>query len=80
MKENAAWSCQYGQPTSKPRVCNSFDTPLFNIGMNRIQKWVRISKYGEISQSEKPQEFVPQSYNKEEQIVTRQSSIYSTKQ
>ena len=77
----------YVQPTSKrvsstctPRVCNGFNTPLFNIGTNRIPKWVRISKYGEITQSEIPQEFIPQSYNKEDQIVTRQSSIKSTKQ
>ena len=63
-----------------PRVCNSFDTPLFNIGTSRVPKWVRISKFGEIIQSEAPQEFIPESNNKEEQIVTRQSSIYSTKQ
>ena len=61
-------------------MCNGFDTPLFNIGSSRIPKWVRISKYGEISQSEIPQEFIPQSYNKEDQIVTRQSNIYSMKQ
>ena len=58
-------------------MCNGFDTPLFNIGSSRIPKWVRISKYGEISQSEIPQEFIPQSYNKEDQIVT---NIYSMKQ
>ena len=40
----------------------------------------RITKFGEIIQSEAPQEFIPQSNNKEDQIVTRQSSIYSTKQ
>ena len=77
----------YVQPMSKrvtltctPRVCNSFDTPLFNIGTSRIPKWIRISVFGEIIQSEAPQEFVPQSNSKEDQIVTRQSSIYSTKQ
>ena len=41
---------------------------------------MKISKYGEITKSEIPQEFIPQSYNKEDQIVTRQSNIYSTKQ
>ena len=55
-------------------------TPLFNVGTKKIPKWVRISKYGEISQSEIPQEFIPQSHNKEDQIVTRQSGIYSLQQ
>ena len=54
------------QPTSErvtltctPRICNSFDTPLFNIGTNRIPRWIRISKYGEIIQSEAPQDSIP---------------------
>ena len=45
------------QPISKrvssvrtPRVCDGFDTPLFNIGASRLPNWVRINKYGEISQ------------------------------
>ena len=75
------------QPISKkissvctPRICNSFDTPIFNIGSSKLQKWVRISKDGEISQTENPQEFIPQSHNKEQQIVTQQSNIYSNQQ
>ena len=75
------------QPTSKritltctPRVCNSFDTPLFNIGTSKVPRWIRISKFGEIIQSEAPQDFIPQSNNKEDQILLRQSSVYSTKQ
>ena len=92
-KELPVWSGRnfsvpaYIQPISKrvtsvctPRICNGFDTPLFNVGTKRIPKWVRISKYGEISQSEIPQEFIPQSHNKEDQIVTRQSGIYSLQQ
>ena len=51
-----------------------------NIGSNKLPKWVRISKDGEISQTENPQEFIPQSHNKEQQIVTRQSNIYSNQQ
>ena len=54
--------------------------PIFNIGSSRLPKWVRIDKYGEISQSGTPQEFIPQSHNKEDQIITRQSSIYSMQQ
>ena len=65
--------------TCTPRVCNSFDPPLFNIGARRVPKWIRISKFSEIIKSEAPQEFIPQSNNKEDQIVTRQSSIHSTK-
>ena len=83
-KELPVWSGRnfstpsYVQPISKrvssvctPRVCNGFDTPLFNMGSSRLPKWVRINKYGEISQSGIPQEFIPQSHNKEDQIVTR---------
>ena len=45
-----------------------------------FQNWIRIEKDGEIKQTENPQEFIPQSHNKEQQIVTRQSNIYSNKQ
>ena len=75
------------QPISKkiskictPRICNSFDTPIFNIGSSKLPKWVKINKDGEIRQTENPQEFIPQSHNKEQQIVTRQSNIYSNTQ
>ena len=75
------------QPISKkissvctPRVCISFDTPIFNIGSSKLPKWVRINKDGEISQTENPQEFIPQSHNKEQQIFTRQSNIHSNQQ
>ena len=63
-----------------PRVCNKFDTPILNIGSTKLPKWIRIEKDGEIKQTENPQEFIPQSHNKEQQIVTRQSNIYSNKQ
>ena len=46
------------QPISKkvskvctPRVCNSFDNPLFNIGTPKIPNWIRIED-GEIKKSE----------------------------
>ena len=58
---------------------NKFDTPLFNIGTQKLPKWIRIED-GEIKKSDNPQEFVPQSHNKEKQIVTRQNNIYSSKQ
>ena len=74
------------QPVSKkvtevctPRICNKFDNPLFNIGTTKIPNWIRIED-GEIKKSDNPQEFVPQSHSKEKQIVTRQNSIYSSKQ
>ena len=58
------------QPISKkissvctPRVCNKFDTPIFNIGSTKLSKWIRIEKDGEIKQTENPQEFIPQSHN-----------------
>ena len=65
------------QPISKkvssvctPRICNKFDTPLFNIGTPKLPKWIQIED-GEIKKSDNPQEFVPHSHNKEKQIVTR---------
>ena len=62
-----------------PRVCNSFDNPIFNIGSSRLPKWVRIED-GEIKRSDNPQEFIPQSHNKEKQIVTKENDIFSKKQ
>ena len=62
-----------------PRVCNSFDNPIFNIGSSRLPKWVRIED-GEIKKSDNPQEFIPQSHNKEKQIVTKENDIFSKKQ
>ena len=62
-----------------PRICNSFDNPLFNIGTSRMPNWVRIED-GEIKRSENPQEFVPQSHSKEKQIVTKENDIFSNKQ
>ena len=52
---------------------------MFNIGTTKIPNWIRIED-GEIKKSDNPQEFVPQSHSKEKQIVTRQNSIYSSKQ
>ena len=47
-----------------------------------LQKCVIIDQLGTFSRQdpENPQEFIPQSHNKEQQIVTRQSNIYSNKQ
>ena len=62
------------QPISKkissvciPRICNKFDTPIFSIGSTKFPKWIRIEKDGEIKRTENPQEFIPQSHNKEHQ-------------
>ena len=65
------------QPVSKkvstvctPRICNSFDNPLFNIGTSRLPNWIRIED-GHLKKTENPQEFVPQSHSKEKQINSR---------
>ena len=34
-----------------PRICNSFDNPLFNIGTSRMPNWVRIEDGGSPSRS-----------------------------
>ena len=62
-----------------PRICNSFDNPLFNIGSSRIPKWIKIED-GEIRRSNSPHEFIPASHNKEKQIVTKENDIFSQKQ
>ena len=62
-----------------PRVCIEFKNPLFNIGSHSDQKWVKIEG-GEVRMTNRPQEFVPQSHNKAEQIVTKESDIFTNKQ
>merc|ERR1711873_314791 len=62
-----------------PRVCNQFTNPLFNIGSQSDQKWVKIDG-GEVKMTNRPQEFVPQSHNKREQIVTKEAVIFTNKQ
>ena len=49
-----------------PRICNSFNNPLFNIGTSTMQKWIKIED-GEIRRANSPQEFIPASHSKEEQ-------------
>ena len=61
-----------------PRICNSFDIPIYNIGSSTMQKWVKIED-GEIRRVNKPQEFIPTSHSKEEQIVIRENDIFSEK-
>ena len=62
-----------------PRICNSFDNPLFNIRSSTLQKWIKIEE-GEIRRTNSPQEFIPASHSKEEQIVTKENDIFSQKQ
>ena len=62
-----------------PRICNEFDNPLYNIGSPTKQKWVKIED-GEVRITNNPQEFVPQSHSKAEQIITKENDIFSQKQ
>ena len=62
-----------------PQVCNEFTSPLYNIGSHNNQKWVKIEN-GEVRLTNRPQEFVPQSHSKAEQIVTKESDIFTNKQ
>ena len=62
-----------------PRICNEFTNPLYNIGSPTKQKWVKIED-GEVRITNTPQEFVPQSHSKAEQIVTKENDIFSQKQ
>ena len=62
-----------------PRVCNEFTSPLFNIGSHSDQKWAKVDGK-EVRMTNRPQEFVPQSHNKAEQIVTKKADIFSNEQ
>ena len=44
-----------------------------------MQKWIKIED-GEIRRANSPQEFIPASHSKEEQIVTKENHIFSQKQ
>ena len=75
------------QPTSKrvpatctPSVCNEFEVPLFDIGTKNKPLWIEIDRFGSITKSEAPKEFVPLSKNKDDQIILGLSGIYSTQQ
>ena len=60
-----------------PRVCNEFTSPFFNIGSHLDQKWVKVDGK-EVRMTNRPQEFVPQSHSKAEQIVTKKADILAT--
>ena len=62
-----------------PRVCNQFSSPLFNIGSQSDQIWIKIDGE-EVRMTSRPQEFVPQSHNKAEQIVTKEADIFTNQQ
>ena len=63
-----------------PRVCNSFNLPYFNIGTKDHPKWIQVGRAGDIIEARDPQEFIPISTNKADQIVLQQAGIYSKKQ
>ena len=62
-----------------PRICNEFTSPLLNIGSHSDQKWVKVDGE-EVGMTNRPQDFVPQSHSKVEQIVTKKADIFSNKQ
>ena len=77
----------FAHPTSKritqmctPRICNTFETPLFNIGTAQEPRWIQVSRFGSIIQSKAPKEFIPLSTNKGDQIILHHSGVYSAKQ
>ena len=86
LKSPSGW-VRTSQPTSKPitemctpRICNAFETPMFNLGTSQEPRWIQVSRFGSISHSEAPKEFMPLSTNKGEQIVLHHSGVYSDKQ
>merc|ERR1712026_333845 len=62
-----------------PRVCSQFSRPMFNIGSHTDQIWVKIIGK-EVMTTSEPQELVPESHNKGEQILTKTADIFTEQQ
>ena len=62
-----------------PRVCSQFSSPMFNIGSQSDQMWVKIVGK-DAKTTSKPQEFIPESHNKAEQILTKEADIFTEEQ
>ena len=62
-----------------PRVCSQFSSPMFNIGSHTDQIWVKIIGK-EVMMTDEPQELVPESHNKGEQILTKTADIFTEEQ
>ena len=76
----------YDQPTNKKitsvctqRICNMFENPMFNIGTKDEPGWIQVNG-GNVHLVKTPKDFIPLSTNKGQQIVVRQSGVYSDKQ
>ena len=62
-----------------PRVCSQFSSPMFNIGSQSDQMWVKILGK-DVKTTSKPQELIPESHNKAEQILTKAADIFTEEQ
>ena len=63
-----------------PRVCSQFSNPMFNIGTHTDQTWVKVIGKEIIKTDDQPQELVPESHNKGEQILTKTADIFTEQQ
>ena len=60
------------------KECNENNNPRYNIGTSTLEKWIKVED-GKIIRADKPQEFIPTSHSKEEQLVIREDDIFSDK-
>ena len=63
-----------------PRVCSQFNSPMFNIGTHDDQVWVKVIGKEIIRTDDQPQEMIPESHNKGEQILTKTADIFTEQQ
>ena len=63
-----------------PRVCSQFNSPMFNIGTHDDQIWVKVIGKEIIRTDDQPQEMIPESHNKGEQILTKTADIFTEQQ
>ena len=63
-----------------PRVCSQFSSPMFNIGSHTDQIWVKVIGKEVMKTDDEPQELVPESHNKGEQILTKTADIFTEEQ
>ena len=63
-----------------PRVCSQFNSPMFNIGTHDDQIWVKVIGKEVIRTDDEPQEMIPESHNKGEQILTKTADIFTEQQ
>ena len=61
-------------------IRDRFNSPMFNIGTHTDQVWVKVIGKEIIRTDDQPQEMIPESHNKGEQILTKTADIFTEQQ